>query len=179
MISNLMRTSAGRVGGSYVLDPVHSSFGFAIEHNGVYRFHGRFREVEAKLEGGVLTGTAQVASIETAMPAFTAQLLAPHLFDAERAPTIEFRSTELRVAEDGRVEVEGELTLRGVTREIAGTGTFARGEGLKGEAVAGLELEATIDRRDFGLDWQAQLPSGGDLLGWDVTIEIQLHLMRS
>ena len=170
--------AAEKIEGTYVLDPVHSTFGFAIEHNGVYRFRGRFQEVEATLVDGVLAGTVQVASIETAMPEFTAQLLGPNFFDAERTPTIEFRSTAIRVAEDGRAEVDGELSIHGVTRSVSGGGTFARGVSLKGDEVVGIELESTIDRRDFGLDWQAQLPSGGDVLDYAVTISVELELVR-
>jgi polyisoprenoid-binding protein YceI len=171
--------AAAQIEGTFVLDPSHSSFGFAIEHNGVYRFRGRFGEVEATLADGVLTGVAQVASIETGIPDLTGHLLSPNFFDLERTPTIGFRSTGIRVAEDGRAEVDGELAMRGVTRPVVATGTFARGESLKGDEVVGFELEATIDRRDFGLDWQAPLPNGGDVIGWDVTIEIQLHMVRS
>jgi polyisoprenoid-binding protein YceI len=170
--------AAAQIEGTYVLDPFHSSFGFAIEHNGVYRFRGRFREVEASLADGVLTGVAQVSSIETGIPPLEEHLRSPNFFDVERTSTIAFRSTAIAVAEDGRAEVDGELTMLGITRPLVATGTFARGESLKGDEVVGFELGATIDRRDFGLDWQAPLPNGGDVIGWDVCLEIQLHMVR-
>src|SRR5437588_7288293 len=87
--------------GTYSLDPVHSTFGFAIKHNGVSTFRGQFEQVEAKLENGVLTGTAQVESVKTAIPDLKQHLLAPDFFNAGETPTVEFRSTQVRIAGDG------------------------------------------------------------------------------
>lgn len=164
--------------GTFALDPIHSSFGFAIRHNAASIFRGQFEEVDAVLEDGVLTGAARVDSVKTALPDLTAHLLSPEFFDAERTPTIEFRSTELRIAEDGGVEVDGELTMRGVTKPLTATGSFARSENFKGDEVVGLGLEATIDRREFGLGWQTQLPNGSDVLGWDVVLECHFELVK-
>lgn len=164
--------------GTFALDPIHSSFGFAVRHNQASIFRGQFEEVDAVLEDGVLRGAARVDSIKTALPDLTAHLLSPEFFDAERTPTIEFRSTELRIDADGGVEVDGELTLRGVTKPVIATGSFARSENFRGDEIVGLGLEATIDRREFGLEWQAPLPGGGDAVGWDVTLECHFELMN-
>lgn len=164
--------------GTYNLDPVHSSFGFAVKHNGVSTFHGQFEEVEAKLENGVLVGAAQAHSIKTAIPDLSAHLLSPEFFNAAETPTIAFRSTEIQIADDGSVEVEGELEIRGVTRPVAAKGSFGTGVGLGGAEVVGFDLEATIDRREYGLNWQAALPGGGDALAWDVTLEVHLELAK-
>ncbi len=165
--------------GSYLLDPVHSTFGFAIKHNGVSTFRGRFDEVAVTLDDGVLTGTAQVTSVQTAVDDLKLHLLGPDFFDADQTPTIAFRSTDIRAAEAGRIEVDGELTIRGVTQTITATGVSARGENRRGDEVIGVELAATIDRRDYGLDYQAALPSGGDALGWDVGLEVHLELRKA
>lgn len=162
--------------GTYTLDPVHSTFGFAIKHNGVSTFRGQFQQVEVTLEDGVLTGTAQVDSVTTAIPDLKGHLLASDFFNASETPTIEFRSTDLRLADDGGAEVDGELTIRGFTRPVTATGTLAHGENVTGEEVIGLELETTIDRREYGLSYQAQLPKGGNVLGWKVALEAHLEL---
>jgi polyisoprenoid-binding protein YceI len=162
--------------GTYGLDPVHSTFGFAVTHNGVSKFRGHFEQADARLENGVLTGTAQVDSVKTAIPDLKAHLLSPDFFNAEATPTINFRSTDIRVGDDGNVEVEGELTLRGVSKPVTATGSIATGTGLSGAEVVGLDLEATIDRREYGLNWQAPLPNGGDALAWDVKLEVHLEL---
>lgn len=165
--------------GTYNLDPVHSTFGFVIAHNGVSKFRGQFEQVEAKLQNGELLGTAQVESVKTPIPQLKDHLLSPEFFDAAQTPTITFRSTDIAVAEDGSVGVRGDLTIRGVTKPVTATGTLATGQNMSGADVVGLEVEATIDRRDYGLDWQAQLPSGADVLGWDVTLQIHLELVRA
>ena len=167
--------------GSYNVDPVHSTFGFAVKHNGVSTFRGHFEQVDAKLEDGVLTGTAQVDSVKTAIPDLKGHLLSPDFFNAEQTPTVTFRSTDIRIADgrDGEVEVDGELTIRGVTKPVTATGTIAYGVGLSGAEVVGFDLEAKIDRREYGLNWQAELPSGGEALGWDVVLEVHLELPKA
>lgn len=165
--------------GAYALDPVHSTFGFAIGHNGVSRFRGQFERVQAGLEDGVLTGTADVDSVKTPIPQLKDHLLSGEFFDAANAPSIEFRSTDIRVAEDGDAEIDGELTIRGVTRPVLARGNLATGENMSGAEVVGIDLQASIDRRDYGLDWQAQLPRGGDVLAWDVTLEAHLELVEA
>jgi polyisoprenoid-binding protein YceI len=166
-------------GGSYGLDPVHSTFGFAVKHNGVSTFRGQFEQVDVKLDGGVLTGTAQVDSVKTAIPDLKAHLLAPDFFNAEETPTVTFRSSDIRVADDGTVEVDGDLTIRGITKPVTAKGTIAAGIGISGAEVVGLDLEASIDRREYGLNWQAELPSGADALAWDVVLEVHVELPKA
>jgi len=164
--------------GTYAVDPIHSSFGFAVKHNGISLFRGQFEQVDARLQDGVLTGTAQVESVKTAIPDLKGHLLAPDFFNASETPTVEFRSDEIRVADDGSVELDGELTIRGVTRPVLARGSFASGVGLSGAEVVGFDLEARIDRREYGLNWQAPLPNGRDALAWDVRLEVHLELVK-
>jgi polyisoprenoid-binding protein YceI len=165
--------------GTYTVDPVHSTFGFTVKHNGVSKFRGQFEQVDATLEDGVLIGAAQVESVKTAIPDLKGHLLSPDFFNVAEAPTITFRSNDIRIAEDGTVEVDGDLTIRGIAKPVTAIGTFASGVGISGAEVAGFDLEATIDRRDYGLNWQAQLPKGGDVLGWDVTLQVHLELAKA
>ena len=165
--------------GTYTLDPVHSTFGFAVTHNGVSKFRGQFERVDAALTDGVLTGRAHVESVKTPLPALKEHLLGPEFFDAANTPTIDFRSTDIRVAGDGTVEVPGELTIRGVTQPVTATGTIATGQGLQGNEVVGFDLHTTVDRRAYGINWQAPLPRGGNAVAWDVTIEAHLELAEA
>jgi len=165
--------------GTYGLDPVHSTFGFAVRHNGVSTFRGHFEQVHATLEDGVLVGSAQVESVKTAIPQLKDHLVSPEFFNVSETPTVDFRSTDIRLAEDGSVEVDGDLTLRGVTKQVTATGTYGAGQNMMGAEVIGLDLETTIDRRDYGLNWQAPLPSGGEALAWDVTLQVHLELAKS
>ena len=164
--------------GTYAGDPVHSSFGFAVKHNRISTFRGQFEQVDAKLEDGVLVGAAQVDSVKTAIPDLKDHLLSPDFFNASETPTIEFRSTDIRLGEDGTAEVDGELTIRGISKPVTAKGSFGSGVNLMGSEVIGFDLEATIDRRDYGLNWQAQLPTGGDVLAWEVTLEVHLELVK-
>jgi polyisoprenoid-binding protein YceI len=175
-----MSTTAQQVpAGTYNLDPVHSTFGFAVRHNGISTFRGQFEQVDATLEDGVLVGTAQVDSVKTAIPELKAHLVSPEFFNADQTPTITFRSTDIRVAGDGTAQVDGELTIRGVTKPVTATGTLAAGQNMRGSDAVGLELEAKIDRREYGLNWQAELPKGGDVLAWDVVLEVHLELLKA
>lgn len=164
--------------GTYQLDPVHSSLGFAVKHNGISTFRGQFEQVDASLEDGVLTGTAQVDSVKTVIPQLKDHLLSPDFFNATETPTITFRSTDMRLGEDGSAEVDGELTIRGVTQPVTAKGTYGSATGLNGSQVVGFDLEATVNRRDYGLNWQAPLPSGGDAVAWDVTLQVHLELAQ-
>lgn len=165
--------------GTYALDPVHSTFGFAVKHNGVSTFRGIFEQADAKLENGVLLGTAQVDSIKTAIPDLKGHLLAPDFFNAEQTPTVTFQSADIRIGDEGAVEVDGDLTIRGITKPVTATGTFGAGTGIAGKEVVGFDLDAKIDRREYGIEWQAPLPNGGEALGWDVSLEIHLELSQA
>jgi polyisoprenoid-binding protein YceI len=168
--------------GTYAVDPVHSSIGFAVVHNGVSTFRSGFGSYEARLRSGGrprLEGTVDVASIQIEEAQLKGHLLSPEFFDAERFPQIRFRSTDLSVGEDGSATVRGELEIRGEVREVEASGKFAEiGAGLDGAPRIGLSLEASVDRRSFGLDWQAELPSGGEVLDYAVEIAVELELVE-
>lgn len=164
--------------GTYNVDPVHSTFGFAVKHNGISTFRGHVEQVDATLRDGVLVGTARVESVKTTIPDLKSHLLSPDFFNAAEAPTVEFRSTDIRIAEDGSAEVDGELSIRGTTKPVTAKGTFGAGSNIGGSDVVGFDLEATIDRREYGLSWQAELPRGGEVLAWDVTLQVHFELVK-
>ncbi len=168
--------------GTYVVDPIHSTINFAVVHNGVSTFRSGFRSYEARLEGGEepkLVGTVEVASVDISEEMLKGHLLSPEFFDAERHPQLKFRSTEFDVAEDGALKLRGELEIRGQVHEVEASGKFGElGADLGGSARVGLSLQAAIDRRSFGLDWQAELPSGGEVLDYEVAVAVELELVR-
>jgi polyisoprenoid-binding protein YceI len=168
--------------GTYTVDLVHSTIHFAVLHNGVSTFRSGFRGYEARLEGGErprLTGSVEVESVDIAEEMLKGHLLSPEFFDAERHPRLKFGSTRFEVAEDGSLDLRGELEIRGQVHEVEASGRFAQlGGDLGGNARVGLSLTAGVDRRDFGLDWQAELPSGGEVLDYRVEIAVDLELVR-
>jgi polyisoprenoid-binding protein YceI len=167
--------------GTWTVDPVHSSVAFAVRHNGVTTFRSGFGSYEARLTGGEqarLEGTVEVASIEIEEEMLKGHLLSPEFFDVQRFPRLRFTSTKLTVGEDGALRVAGDLEIHGENRKAEASGRFAQlGGDLAGKARVGLSIEATVDRRDFGLDWQAELPSGGEVLDYAVTIAVDLELV--
>jgi polyisoprenoid-binding protein YceI len=167
--------------GTWVVDPVHSSVAFAVTHNGVTTFRSGFERYEARLSGGEqprLEGSVEVASVAIEEEMLKGHLLSPEFFDVQRFPQLRFASSELSVDEDGTLRLAGELEIHGEKRQVEAGGRFAQlGEDAYGKARVGLSLEATVDRRDFGLDWQAELPSGGEVLDYAVTISVDLELV--
>jgi polyisoprenoid-binding protein YceI len=169
--------------GTFRAQPEPSSFAFAVRHTGVFWFRGSLSDVTATLRGDgdalALEGAARVDSISVVEPAaMRASVLGPEFFDAERHPEITFRSTAVRVADDGQATVDGELTIRGVTRPVSAGGRYSPPRQAGYGEVAGLQLKTSFDRRDFGFDWQMELPGGGDAVGWEVEVDIDLLLMR-
>ena len=174
-----MTTATQPFAGTFTADPVHSSFGFAVKHMGVNTFRGTLDDVSAKLTDGVLEGRAKVESISIRSPEeFRAHVLGEEFFDAPRHPEVTFRSTSLDLAEDGTAEVTGELTIKGITREVTGSGTWQPPVPAPwGDAVVGsLELSAIVDRGEFGMTWNAPLPKGGNILAEQVTLNIHVEL---
>jgi polyisoprenoid-binding protein YceI len=163
--------------GTWQSDPVHSSVGFAVKHV-VGTFRGNFDDFAATLSDGALSGRAKVASVNVSEENLYGHLQSPEFFDAERNPEILFDSKSIERDGDS-VVVEGELTVKGITKSVT-----ARGE-ISGPAPGpdekdhlALELETTVNRHDYGIDWQLDLPGGGKTLGDDVTLTVHVELIR-
>lgn len=167
--------------GTWTVDPVHSTIHFAVTHSGVATFRSGFGEYAAKLSGGErpkLEGSVEVASIEIDEPQLKGHLLSPDFFDAEKHPQLKFTSTELSVDDEGEVRLSGELEIRGETREVQAVGRFAQVPAyLDGRERLGLSVAVGVDRREFGLNWQADLPGGGQALEYEVTINVELEFV--
>ena len=170
--------------GTYHARPEPSTFAFAVRHSGVFWYRGSLSDVTATLraegDGLALDGSARVESISVVEPAaMRASVLGPEFFDAERHSEVGFRSTAVRLADDDRADVEGELTIRGVTRPVTATGHYSSPRQASFGEVAGLQLHTSFDRREFGFDWQMELPGGGVGVGWEVQLDIDLLLIRA
>ena len=168
--------------GIWKSDPVHSTVGFSVKHMVVATFRGSFTDFGVTLDnsGGepVLYGAVRVDSVDARDENLKGHLLAPDFFDAEKTPEIRFTSTDIRTEGDELV-VDGELEIKGTSRPVVARGTIVGPvENIAGKEGVGIDLSTTVDRRDYGLNWQAQLPTGGDVLAWDVTLEIRLELGR-
>jgi polyisoprenoid-binding protein YceI len=165
--------------GTWTVDRVHSSVGFEIEHM-VSTFKGHFEDYDVQLADGGLVGTVRVASVKVYDENLEAHLQSPDFFDAALHPELRFESRELTVDDEGNLTAEGALTIKGTTRPVTGRGRYVHVEAdMAGGERIGLRLETTLDRREFGLDWNAALPKGGFALGNDVTLVVALELVKA
>jgi polyisoprenoid-binding protein YceI len=175
-------TALQPLAGAYTADPVHSSFSFAVRYMGVSTFRGTLGDVGTTLtagpDGAALEGAAQVESISIRTPQpFRDHVLSPEFFDVANHPQVTFRSTRVALADDGRAVLDGELTIRGTTLPVHAEGSWTPEAELFGARKGGLTLEATIDRTAYGMNWNADLPTGGKALANDVTLTVDLILL--
>ena len=173
-----MATATQQLQGTYVLDPIHSSASFAVKHMFVSTFRGRFEKFDATLTDGKLVGTVDVGSLVVKDENLAAHLQSPEFFDAERHPELRFESSEIRPTGEGdEIVVDGELTIKGITKPVEARGTLEGPHVTFGDVnKIGLTLEAIIDRTEFGLNWNAPLPKGGFALANEVKLIVELEL---
>jgi polyisoprenoid-binding protein YceI len=162
--------------GAWHLDPVHSSIGFEVAYMGG-AFRGQFREVDATLEDGRLTGSAKVESVDVKDENLAAHLQSPEFFDVERYPELTFASSELEGGEE--LTIRGEITIKGVTLpvELTGRATETLTDAY-GRERFGLTAETKVDRTAFGLNWNLPLPSGEPALSDEVTLAAELFFVK-
>jgi polyisoprenoid-binding protein YceI len=161
--------------GTFVADTVHSAVGFEVPY-AVSTFTGTVPEFEARLHDGTLEGSARIESIQLKDENLQAHLLSPEFFDAERHPVLTFTGA---LSRDGdRATVEGEITLKGITRPVTLEGTIV-GPAVDhfGTTRVGLKLETVIDRTQFDMNWNMPLPNGEPALSNEVTLTADLTLV--
>ena len=164
--------------GSWTVDSTHSTALFSVGHAAVGTFRGQFRKVNATIADGVLRGEVSLDSLDVFDDNLKGHLLSPDFFDAERNPKLTFSSTGVRVDGD-RLVVEGDLTVRGVTKRVEATGTINGPLDLGdfGGTKLGIDLETVVNRTEFGLNWNAPLAGGKRMLDDDVTLSVHLELV--
>jgi polyisoprenoid-binding protein YceI len=171
-------TEVGVPTGTYNADAVHSSLGFEVRYMGIAFFKGAVKEFGATLADGKLAGSARIESLEVKDENLHAHLLAPEFFDAAQHPEVSF-SGELVPAGEG-VEIDGEITIKGVTRPAILSGTLTGPlTDPYGNTRYGLELTTKVDRTEFGLNWNADMPDGTKALANEVTLRAELSLVAA
>ena len=180
-----MTTATRPFTGTYDIDAVHSSVQFAVEQI-VSIFRASFDDIAGRLQMDdgetTLTASAVVESISISdPPEFREHVVnSDDFFQAREHPQLTFLSTRIDFHDDGTVSVDGELTIRGITRPLAAEGSYRRAtRDPFGTERGALHLSANIDRRDWDLSFQLPLPDGGDAVGWDVELTANLELVRA
>jgi len=170
--------------GTWVIDPVHSSLEFVARHMMVSKVKGRFTDVNGTIEVGgdgsehSVRVSVEAASIDTRDEKRDEHLRSPEFLDVENHKQLTFVSTAVRQEGDGWV-LDGDLTIRGTTRPVSIAFTF-NGSGTNpwGAEVAGFEGHTSINRKDFGLEWNVALETGGVLVGDKVDINLDIEATK-
>jgi polyisoprenoid-binding protein YceI len=168
--------------GTWSIDPVWSALEFEVEKLGLVTVKGRVPGFSGTIEGGdapSIEGVVDATSITTFDEQRDGHLQSPDFFDTARHPELRFASTSVG-SEGDELVVEGDLTIRGVTRPVELRGHFV-GSGLDpyGNERIGVELAGVVDRTDFGLTWNAPLPGGRFLLPDEVTLKASFAAVRA
>lgn len=172
--------------GDWLIDPAHSRIGFSARHAMVTKVRGAFNEIEGRLHvdpAGASRSSVTVrlksASVDTRNAQRDGHLRSPDFFDVERYPEIVFTSTMVDEVEDRMYMVVGDLTIRGITKEIA-IPIERRGveRDADGELRAGFEGTRRVDRREWGLEWQVALDAGAVLVSERITLEFEISAVK-
>jgi len=173
---------------TWKLDPAHSVAEFKVKHMMISNVKGQFSGVSGSLlldEGDItksqVEATIDVASINTHEPQRDGHLKSEDFFHAEKFPELKFKSTQVTRRRDGELTVVGDLTIRGVTRkvEFVVDGPTESAKDPWGNTRIGLSATTKINRKDFGLTWNAVLEAGGILVGDEVTITLEVQFIKN
>lgn len=169
--------------GTYNVDPAHSTVAFEVKHMAIATVRGLFRDFAGTVEVGDSVraeGRVTVASLDTGTEARDNDLRSPNFFDAAQFPEITFQSTGVEVTPKRQVTITGDITIKDATRSIELTGEV--GESALdpwGNYRVGFDLQATIDRRDFGLKWTQTLANGNLVVANNVKLLIGISAIRT
>jgi polyisoprenoid-binding protein YceI len=185
-MSTTATTTLPQLTGTYALDPTHTRIGFVARHAMVTKVRGTFNDFRGtiRIDGENPSSssaevTIEARSIDTRNEDRDGHLRSNDFFDMEHHPQISFVTTAIEQLDDTRYEVTGELTIKGTTRSVTldveyhGTATDPFGN----ERI-GFEGSTTVNRKDFGVSWNAALDSGGVMVGEKVTLELEVSAIR-
>jgi polyisoprenoid-binding protein YceI len=173
---------------TWKLDGSHSTAAFSVRHMMITNVKGEFQKLEgtvsfdpAKPEATSVEVTIDAGSINTREEKRDAHLKSADFFDVETHPNLTFKSKSLRRADKGGLEIVGDLTMRGTSREVvlAVEGPTAEHTDPWGNTRIGASATTTIKRSDWGMGWNSVLEAGGVLVSDEIKIELDVSLVRS
>ncbi len=171
--------------GDYAVDPVHSRVNFEVRHLGISTFRGGFSVYDGLVEVGEsgierIEGSIDVASVQVPEQNLVGHLLSPDFFDAENHPKGNFVSTSIEEVDAETLKVEGELTLRGVTRPVSVDVVIeGAGVGLDGSSVISLEARGEVNRNDYGISWGATVETGAAVVAEKVRLVLAIEAVKA
>jgi polyisoprenoid-binding protein YceI len=170
------------------IDPAHSVAEFKVKHMMISNVKGNFGKIsgkltldEADLAKSRIESVIEASSIETRDAQRDAHLKSADFFHVEKFPTLSFTSTNIKIVRDGELAVEGDLTIRGITRPVvfAVEGPTPPAKDPWGNTRVAVAATTRINRKDFGLTWNAALETGGILVGDEVTITLDIQFVKA
>jgi polyisoprenoid-binding protein YceI len=170
------------------LDPAHTAAEFKVKHMMIANVKGHFSRVSGVLirdesdpANDRVEATIEAASIETRNEQRDGHLKSADFFHVEKFPTLHFKSTGINLVGEGELSVAGDLTIRGVMRKVrfAVEGPTPPAKDPWGNTRIGVSASAKINRKDFGLTWNAALETGGILVGDDITITLDAQFVKA
>jgi polyisoprenoid-binding protein YceI len=181
------RTAPQLKTGTYTIDPAHSTIGFVARHAMVTKVRGSFNDLEATvdvdgddLSASKVSVTIDVASIDTRNEQRDAHLRSNDFLDIANHPTITFVSTEVTPVSEDVIRITGDLTIKGVTRPVTIDFNY---EGTAvdpfGNERVGFEGSVVVNRKDWGITWNAALETGGVLVSDKVTLEFEISAIKA
>ncbi|MFD2869526.1 YceI family protein [Kurthia populi] len=167
----------------YVVDPTHSSIGFQAKHMMISKVKGHFDRFNSELDinpedlsGGSIQFEVEIASINTNNEDRDNHLRSADFFDAETHPTMKFVATDIKKVDDDEYKITGDLSIRGVTKPVTFDAEYnGKGTNPWGVEVVAFEADGKINRKDFGLNWNSALETGGVLVSDDIKIHIEIE----
>ncbi|MEQ9105672.1 MAG: YceI family protein [Rhodothermales bacterium] len=168
---------------TFVIDGSHSRFGFSVRHLGFSKVRGSFESFEGtiRMEGDDLStlqasAKVQTASVDTHEEKRDGHLRSEDFFHVEEHPVMTFESTDVRDVKGNQFTLVGDLTIRGVTKQVEFDAEFlGSGKDPWGNLKLAFEAATKINRKDFGLNWNAVLETGGFLVSEDVEITLEIQ----
>src|SRR5580700_2864094 len=170
------------------IDPAHSVAEFKVKHMMIANVKGQFSKVsgalvldESDLANSRVEASIEAVSIHTRDDQRDAHLKSADFFDVEKFPTLTFKSKGISIVKDGELSVEGDLTIHGVTRKVhfAVEGPTPPTKDPWGNTRVAISAITKINRKDFGLTWNAALETGGILVGDEVTISLDVEFVKA
>ena len=178
-------TQLGLQVGKWTIDPVHSNIEFSVRHMMVSKVRGRFNafngevEVEEDVTKSKVIANIDVSSIDTRDANRDGHLKSADFFDVENHPTITFTSTDIVPSGDDYI-IKGDLSIRGTTKNIELKAEFnGAGPDPYGGVRSGITATTKISRKEFGLSWNAMLETGGAVVGDDITVHLEIELIKA
>tara|TARA_R110002096_G_scaffold334997_4_gene528628 strand:- start:101 stop:631 length:531 start_codon:yes stop_codon:yes gene_type:complete len=169
---------------TWSIDPAHSEITFKVKHLMISNVKGEFKTFEASIDGedftnSTLSAKIDASSISTNNNDRDTHLKSPDFFEVEQFPEITFKSTSLKKGDDDEYKLVGDLTIKGVTKEITLDTEF--GGFMKdpyGNEKAGFSINGKLNRKDFRLNWNAALEAGGVMVGNEVKINAEVQFVK-